>query len=238
LTDTGSTDARSYPGRELEAMDFAENYHAWILEEIRPYLGRNVAEVGAGIGSISKLLLGESIDRLTAFEPSPDLFVSLEKQAATDPRATAVNDYFSSRHSAAPFDSVVYLNVMEHIENDVEEMQNAFTGLKSGGHLLVFVPALQGLYSDFDKRIGHFRRYSRNVLETRANKAGFTHPRIRYFDVAGIIPWYVNFVMLRNTMQSGAVAVYDRVVVPVMKVVEKIVTPPIGKNLLMIARKP
>jgi SAM-dependent methyltransferase len=233
-----NSDARSYPGRELEAMDFAENYHAWILDEIKNYLGRNVAEVGAGIGSISKLLLSEPIEQLTAFEPSPDLFESLRKEASTDARATAVNDYFSPTHPAAPFDSVVYLNVMEHIENDVGEMQNAYAGLKPGGHLLVFVPALQGLYSDFDKRIGHFRRYSKKELLMKAKKAGFTDPKIRYFDVAGIIPWYVNFVMLRNTMQSGAVAVYDRVVVPVMRVVEKIAPPPVGKNLLMVARKP
>ncbi len=219
-------------------MDFAENYHAWILDEIRVSLGRNVAEVGAGIGSISKLLLSEPIGRLTAFEPSPDLFASLEKQVSTDKRATAVNDYFSASHGAAPFDSVVYLNVMEHIENDIGEMRNAFAGLKSGGHLLVFVPALQGLYSEFDKRIGHFRRYSRRELQTKANTAGFTDAKIRYFDVAGIIPWYVNFVLLKNTLQSGAVSVYDKLVVPVMRVVEKIAAPPIGKNLLMIARKP
>jgi phospholipid N-methyltransferase len=219
-------------------MDFAENYHAWILEEIRAYLGKNVAEVGAGMGSISRLLLSEPIERLTAFEPSPDLFASLEKEVASDSRATPVNDYFSAAHAAAPFDSVVYLNVMEHIENDIAEMQNAFAGLKQGGHLLVFVPALQGLYSDFDKRIGHFRRYSREELQSKASSAGFSGAKIRYFDIAGIIPWYVNFVMLRNTMQSGAVAVYDKVVVPIMRVVENIVSPPIGKNLLMIARKP
>ena len=83
-----------YPGKELEAMSFAVNYHRWIIDEFDPYLGETIAEVGAGIGSISKLLLKKRVKRLFAFEPSHNMFPLLEKELRQEERAKAVNDFF------------------------------------------------------------------------------------------------------------------------------------------------
>ena len=232
-----STIAQGYPGKDLEAMSFAVNYHRWIVEEFDPYLGETVAEVGAGMGSVSRLLLERGVTRLVAFEPSHNMYMLLQKALAHDPRASAVNDFFGPSYARQMFDSVVYINVLEHIENDRAELLNSLEALRPQGHLLLFVPALSWLYADLDRQIGHFRRYAKAELVNLVRDVGFTVVKARYFDMAGIAPWYVSFVLLRNTIGRGSVALYDKLVVPMMKRVEGLLAPPIGKNVLLIARR-
>lgn len=232
-----ATDRPQYPGKELEAMSFAVNYHRWILDEFSPWLGESVAEVGAGTGSVSGLILERPIRKLTAFEPSQNMYPLLHEALEGETRASSVNDFFSPKHAQAGFDSIAYINVLEHIEDDRAELAGAFEALKPGGHLLVFVPALSWLYSDFDRQIGHFRRYRKKSLVALAGSVGFDIVKARYFDLAGVIPWYINFVLLRNSIGSGSVSLYDKLVVPAMRRVERVVTPPIGKNVLLVARK-
>jgi len=218
-------------------MSFARNYHRWILSEFFPYLGATVAEVGAGIGNFSALLLETPLTRLIVYEPSPNMFPALSMALAREPRVLAVNDFFGTGEMAN-FDAVVYVNVLEHVEDDHAELARAFDRLRSGGHLLLFVPALSWLYSDLDRRLGHFRRYSRVGLRDLAHASGFAVVKSHYFDFAGILPWYVNFVLLHNELGGRSVALYDRIVVPIMRAIEKRVQPPIGKNVLLVARKP
>jgi SAM-dependent methyltransferase len=229
--------AAHYPGKELEAMSFASNYHRWIVDEIAPYLGETVAEVGAGIGSVSELLLEKPIAHLSAFEPSANMYPQLAERLRGEARAAPINAFFGAREAGKGFHSVAYINVLEHIEDDRAELAHARASLRPGGHLLVFVPALAWLYSDFDRRVGHFRRYSKPQLEAIVAQAGFDLVAARYFDVAGILPWYVNFVLLRRAMAAGSVSLYDRLVVPPMRRLESIAAPPWGKNVLLVARK-
>jgi|SRR5215831_14208491 len=227
-----------YPGRELEAMSCAVNYHRWIIDEFAPYFGETVAEVGAGIGSVSRLILEKPVRRLYAFEPSGNLYPLLARELQSEVRAQAVNDFFNPRSRPEGFDSVAYINVLEHIEDDRAELANALAALRPQGHLLVFVPALAWLYSDFDRQISHFRRYGKKPLAALVRDAGFTVVKARYFDVAGVIPWYINFVVLGNAIGNGSVSLYDKLVVPPMRLLEGALPPPIGKNVLLIGRKP
>ena len=226
-----------YPGKELEAMSFAANYHRWIVDELSPWLAGRVAEVGAGMGSVSALLLERPIERLVAYEPSANMYPHLAAALRGHARAEARNEFFGQR-SDESFDTVAYINVLEHIEDDRAELARAHERISPGGHLLVFVPALAWLYSEFDRGIGHFRRYSRDGLAALARDAGFEVVRARYFDAAGVLPWYINFVLLRRGLGGAGVSLYDRLVVPPMRLVEGAVEPPIGKNVLLVARKP
>jgi len=226
-----------YPGKELEAMSFAVNYHRWIIDKFEPYLGETVAEVGAGTGSASKLLLGKRINRLFAFEPSHNMYPLLEKELRQEERAKAVNDFFGLRYAQVGFDSVVYINVLEHLQDDRAELANALEALQPKGRVLLFVPALSWLYSELDKQIGHFRRYTKKELTCLVSNVGFTLIKARYFDIAGIIPWYVNFVLLRRSIGSESVSLYDKLVVPMMRLIESTVAPPIGKNVILIGKK-
>lgn len=227
----------SYFGRDLEAMSFARNYHGWIVEEFQPYIGGTVAEVGAGTGNFSELLLQHAA-RLVSFEPSSNMYPALRARFAESRNVETVNSPLgaaSDRFGA--FDTVVYVNVLEHIEDDAQELSLAFKALRQGGHLLVFVPALPFLYGELDRNVGHVRRYYKRDLVARAQASGFRVARVRYFDFAGILPWYVAFVLLRRPITGTKVDLYDRFVVPLMRRIERHVTPPIGKNLLLIARK-
>ena len=233
---TGAAPAH-YPGKELEAMASAANYRRWVVDLFAPYLGKDVAEVGAGIGSVSRLLLELPIERLAAFEPSANMFPQLAEAIRGDARARAFHAAYDASQAGRGYDSVLFVNVLEHVEHEREQLAAAHAALRPGGHLLVFVPALGWLYSDFDREVGHFRRYSRDALERVVAHAGFELVDSRWFDVAGIVPWYVHFTVLGRSMGRRSVALYDRLVVPVMRAVEKLAPPAIGKNIALVARR-
>lgn len=231
-----------YPGKDLEAMSFAVNYHKWILDEFRPYLGRKVIEVGAGTGDFSTLLLNEQIDELSLVEPS-EMFDQLSVNIASDKIAVTffknifadvVAQFFGPK---AP-DTIIYINVLEHIEDDAHELSLIYDCLQPGGRALIFVPALPSLYGEFDRQIGHFRRYIKKDLSELARTAGFTVTKAKYFDFVGMIPWFIKYKILKSsTLESGLIKLYDDIAVPVNKVAESLITPPIGKNLLFVLEK-
>lgn len=232
-----------YAGKDLEAMDFAVRYHEWILDLMRPYLGKDLVEVGAGTGSFSQLLLRTGPRSLTLVEPSA-MFESLKVNVKANGSVNIryFHDIFG--HAAdriaaeAPPDSIIYINVLEHIEDDVSELRRACETLVPGGRLFIFVPAMPFLFSEFDKKIGHFRRYRRKELREKLVSAGFEVLMDRWFDAPGILPWALKYRLMRSTtMESGAVQLYDRVVVPIIRPLENMLNPPIGKNLLFIAQR-
>lgn len=226
-----------YFGKDLEAMSFAINYHRWLLAEFLPYIGSSVAEVGAGAGNFSSLILKANIKSLMAFEPSINMYPLLQEALRTDKRAKAINGFFGKEATGECFDSIVYINVLEHIEDDASELAKVRDALTPEGHLLIFVPALPWLYSGLDRQVGHFRRYTKKNLIERVQRAGFSIVKARYFDMAGIVPWFINFTLLNNSISGESVSMYDRLIVPVMRVLEGLVPPPIGKNVLVVARK-
>lgn len=218
-------------------MSFAVNYHKWIVNELEPFLGNTVVEVGAGRGDLSTLLLQTGLKKLFVFEPSSNLFPVLQAKVEGQFRIKAINKFFSSDLVPNTIDSVLYINVLEHIEDDRAELLNAYRALPIGGYLLLFVPALPQLYSEADRVMGHFRRYYKKELIDRVKEVGFEVEKARYFDLAGIIPWYVNFVLLKNSFSVGNVTIYDKVVIPPMRRFEKLFVPFVGKNVLLVARK-
>jgi SAM-dependent methyltransferase len=228
----------SYFGRDLEAMSFAKNYSNWILEKISPFLGRVSAEVGAGTGNFS-ILLSKKLDTLFTLEPSENMFPILKDTISSLSNIKTENSFLSQQTSFSEehLDSIVYINVLEHIENDLDELLLMKKHLKVGGHALIFVPALPFLYSEFDKSLGHFRRYTKDSLTKQIEKSGLKISSIKYFDIAGILPWYIAFTLLKKNMSGSNVSLYDSLVIPPMKVIENIFNPPIGKNLLAIAKK-
>ena len=225
----------NYFGRDLEAMSFAKNYHQWIIDEFKPYLGKSVAEVGAGNGNFSELLMPH-VKNLIAFEPSSNMYPLLKERFVQRTGIQTINSTFADKCSAfeGHLDTIVYVNVLEHIENDEQELATIYKTLKPGGYALIFVPALSFLYSDFDKNLGHFRRYHKKELINLVQHIGFKVKTAKYFDLAGIIPWYIVFVLLKRSMTGEQISIYDKLVVPIIKKIEGAMTPPIGKNLLLI----
>ncbi|MCB9496930.1 MAG: methyltransferase domain-containing protein [Fibrobacteria bacterium] len=232
-------DGPEYFGRDLEAMSFAQRYHEWILDEFGSAIRGEVAEVGAGSGNVSMMLLKEaSVRSLTSFEPSANMFPLLQTRLAHSPRAKAVNSFFgdAEEFKGTKFDTILYLNVLEHVPDDEAELRLVRESLQADGSLLVFVPAGPWLFSEFDRSIGHFRRYTRKDLLRKVENAGFVVDRCIHLDSLGVVPWFLVFVLLRRTLSGGNVALYDRFVVPWLSWLERRVRPWWGKNLLLVAK--
>jgi SAM-dependent methyltransferase len=225
-----------YPGKELEAMTFARNYHDWIVDELSSHLGQVVVEVGAGSGALSRLLLDKGIEKLFAFEPSNKLYIDLRESLGNERRAHLINNILEPELFPPDADSVVYVNVLEHIEDDLNELRKVKNGLRSGGSLLIFVPALPALFSEVDSQMGHFRRYTKQKLLNVVEHSGFQVQSVKYMDFAGVLPWYLNFKLLKRSFSVGSVSLYDRAIIPWMRKVEEVIRPPLGKNLLLIAK--
>jgi SAM-dependent methyltransferase len=231
-----------YAGKDLEAMSFAVNYHRWILSIFEPYLGARVVEVGAGTGSFSELLLERRLESLSLVEPSTAMYQQLCERVAESQNVTTYNDVFENvaeqiRLAERP-DSIIYVNVLEHIADDVHELSVINKTLDAGGRIFIFVPALRWLHGSYDRQINHFRRYTRTELEKKCVTAGFRVIASRYFDLFGVLPWWVKYKVLQsNNMEPGAVRFYDQRVVPIAKVLESTLSPPLGKNVLLIGEK-
>lgn len=231
-----------YEGRDLEAMDFAVKYHTWVLNIFKPYLGKKVLEVGAGSGSFTELIATTKPDSIIAIEPSEEMYPLLEQTARGHKGLIETHKkYFSDVRGEIKkkkVDAAVYINVFEHIEDDEQELKYLYETLPKGAHICIFVPAGPRLMSDFDRSIGHYRRYTKQELIDKAEAAGFTVKLARRFDIAGILPWYLKFTLMKSTkMEPGLAKVYDTFVVPVVSRVEKIGEPPFGKNVILVAEK-
>lgn len=232
-----------YPGKDLEAMSFAVRYYRWLFEELRPFIGQRIVEVGAGTGSFSAMLLETEPEILSLVEPS-EMFYELVKVTG-DGTGTDVHHHQSIFEDVADQikadtspDTIVYVNVLEHIEDDVGELALIYKMLEPGGRCLIFVPAVPALFSEFDRSIGHFRRYAKRDLEQKVRDVGFIVARSKNFDAAGVLPWFVKYRLLRSlTLNERLVSSYDKLIVPIASRLEPRVPVPIGKNVLLVAEK-
>ena len=244
--DLAPAEGFAYPGKELEAMDGARNYHRWILGIFKPFLGRHLVEVGAGLGSFSKLILDQhQCETLALVEPSPDMYGELVGNARRLDTTVQIDTYHGTFPQAAPLikakaapDSIIYVNVLEHIAEDEVELETIRSSLVDGGRAFLFVPALPWLYGAFDERVGHLRRYKKQELEEKLRRTGFKTVVSTYFDLPGVAPWWLKYRLLKSTsMEPGGVKLYDRFIVPTARRLESIISPPIGKNVIVVAEK-
>ena len=229
-----------YEGSDLEALSVLPAYYDWIVGCFYPYLHGHGIEFGAGIGTVAARLRPH-LERLDLVEPSPNLLPRLHDRFAGDGAVSIFGDALEDRIGALPDggrDVAVLVNVLEHIEDDAAALGELRRIVRVGGHVLIFVPALAFLYSAFDRAIGHHRRYHKDDLARRVTDAGLVVVKAHYFDLCGIIPWWlVNTVGGRTAISPGLSGLYGSLVVPVMRRVESAVRPPVGKNIVLVARR-
>ena len=222
----------------LSGLEDATQYRNWLLELAAPHVSGRILEVGAGRGTYSPFLreLGES---LVAVEPAPRGAESVQRQVAGLEHVDVVQGVLDDVDPAHRFDSAVMFNVLEHIDDDRGVLAGIRSRLDSGGRLVVWVPAFPSLLGDFDRRIGHLRRYRRTSLVALAQEAGFEVVDCRYANLPGFFAWWLVVRALGLTPTFGGLAgVYDRWFVRVVRAVERRVRPPFGQSLLLVARVP
>ncbi len=219
----------------LEALDSATNYADWLVDQVSPYLAGRILEVGAGSGTMSQRI--RSFGALTATEPDPGLALLLvDRFRGTDVEVQSGD--LNAVVSRGTFDSVVLINVLEHIEDDRDALRQLFATLENCGTAIVFVPAFEMLFSEFDRQIGHFRRYRRRDLRYKMIDAGFEIEELKYVNLPGWFAWLILARLLGQPPATGRkVQIYDRVAIPLIRFFEDRITPPFGQSVLCIGRK-
>jgi SAM-dependent methyltransferase len=190
----------SYQGSELDLFQHAVNWKRYYARRLRPYITGDVLEVGAGIGATSRFLCGGALRSWTCLEPDAALAARLRTAIDREPLAvptTVRHGTLADLPPAARFDTILYIDVLEHIEDDREELRQSASRLRPGGRIVVLAPAHGWLFSQFDRAIGHYRRYSGSML------ARITPPPLHlaaafYMDSAGMLASLANKLLLRE----------------------------------------
>ncbi|HEV7869565.1 MAG TPA: glycosyltransferase [Chthoniobacteraceae bacterium] len=223
----------------LDALEQAPKFNRWMFEAIEPWLGRSVAELGAGRGNLSQFLRRRGRVLLTDYRA--DYLEALQRRwprqaglefAQVD--LTAPADYEHLR-SFAP-DSVVFLNVLEHLEDDRTVLQNLAQTVPAGCRLIVLVPFSMKLFSEFDRLLGHFRRYEAGELERKVEEAGFFVENQFFFNKVGVFAWYLsNTLGGQKALQPWQLRVYNALT-PLFRILDRVL-PTTGLSTVVIATK-
>jgi SAM-dependent methyltransferase len=223
----------------LDNLDDADNYAGWIFELIEPYLGDEVLEVGAGHGTFTEMLARRA-KRVVASDISERCVGRLRDRFSDEESVEILHGSIDSAAAYGPFDSVILINVLEHIEDDDGALRELVGSLlKPAGRTVLWVPAFPFLFSDFDRRIGHYRRYSVPGLRKQLADAGYEVQDIRYVNTVGAVAWLVLARFLRRTPTTGTpVKIFDKYFVPVLKLTERRWRPPFGQSVLAVAARP
>jgi SAM-dependent methyltransferase len=228
-----------YGGSELGLFAAMENWKTYLSRQIRPFLRGDILEVGAGIGSNIRFLEDGGNGRWVCLEPDADLHRQLLKNIAEADSRRKYDAICGTLATLAgqQFDTIIYIEVLEHIANDREELNEAASHLRNGGRLIVVAPAHQLLFSAFDVAIGHFRRYNRAMVRN-LTPASLQLEQIKYLDCVGMILSAANAFILRQSMPTKAqLGFWDGWMVPLSRLFDRLFLYSVGKTIIAIWRK-
>jgi len=232
---------KQYAADDLETMSEAKRYQAHVFELLRPHIGVSVLEVGCGIGTTS-LRLAEIAERLVCIEPNLNCVSRARAALDGNPKITLrichLEECNRDELVQQRFDTIVCVNVLEHIEDDIRALR-LFRELvaPTGGRVLIFVPAVQAAYGPLDAALGHHRRYSKPTLRRAFEAAGLELETLRYTNPIGLLGWMYNAHVSKTTEHtSGQVRLFERLVAPWALPLDRAVPPPIGLSLFAVGR--
>lgn len=231
--------SQPYIGNELEIFSKATHWKSYFGGILRPFIGGRVLEVGAGIGTNIPFLHNDRVTCWTSLEPDPELVRRIADRIAAGslpPGCRAIAGTIETLAPAAQFDTILYIDVLEHIADDARELADARRHLAPAGHLIVLAPAHPFLFSRFDEAIGHYRRYERIDL-MRLEPPGCRLVSCRMLDSAGFFASLANRVLLAAAIPSQRqVAVWDKVLVPLSRRLDIVLGYRFGKTVVAVWR--
>jgi len=216
----------------------APNYTDWIADLCQPYLGDRVLEVGAGHGDLTARFAHVGA-RVAATDVSERCLGVLERRFADTEHVEVRHLDLFEHDDAGGYDSAVLVNVLEHLPDDVAALEEVRGLVRSGGFVLLYVPAFERLYSPFDRAVGHYRRYDRAHLARTVQLAGLRLIEARYVNQLGALAWWLLAAKLKQVpTEAGKVRLYDRAVVPHLRKVEERYRAEFGQSLFLVAMVP
>ena len=231
----------AYAADDLDVLEEARRYGEHVFGLFRPFIGRRVLEVGAGIGTMSRKLVHDA-DLVVGVEPNPNCRSRLEEAMRGEPKFSLLSCRLEDcdiddlkRHA---LDTVYCVNVLEHIEDDVAALTAFRDVIEPGGHVLIYVPAVQAAYGPMDAELGHHRRYSKRTLSAAFAAAGLHVTQLKYANFVGLIGWMYNSHVTKSRRHSvGQVKLFERFVAPWELPLERLIAPPIGSSLVAVGTK-
>ena len=224
----------------LETLSAADRFNDEVWKRVEPFLGKEILEVGMGIGIFTEKLLSRG--RVFGVEIVPEFVEEARRRLGARPGleylladigGPALPDSLVGR----TFDTIVCMNVLEHIEDDRATLKRFLAILKPGGKLVLVVPAHRWLFNPLDSNDGHFRRYEREELREKLETAGFEVVAQSCFNLFGIAGWFLNgSVLRRKDLPAGQMGLFNKVA-PFLFWFENLVGPPVGLSLLAVGAK-
>lgn len=224
----------------LDLFAQARCWKAYVRSRISRDLVGRVLEVGAGIGGNTECLLHEGVSRWLCLEPDPDLAAKIPARLDSHPLGRRTEVCVGTTEDLAPdeyFDSAVYLDVLEHIEDDQGELERVGDRLSDAGCIVAVSPAHQSLYTDYDAHIGHHRRYDKAMLRD-ITPANLSLERLEYLDAVGALASLANrFLLRQGDVRPAQFFTWDRLMVPLSRAVDPLLGRQLGKSILSVWRK-
>lgn len=223
-----------YPGKELEIFDKAVFWRKYIYFLVRKYLKNGLLEVGAGIGSFTKNYKN-NFTNISLTELDKKNIKKLKKRFKNS--KIKILSKFTSE-IGKKFNTILYMNVLEHIKNDKKEINISLSKLNKKGYLIILVPAHNELYTKFDKEIGHFRRYKINFFKKLKLKNSKII-KLQYLDCLGYFLYYLNKMFYKDEVypSESKIFIWDKFFTPLTFFLDKFLNYKFGKNILCIIKK-
>lgn len=230
-----------YTVRDQERMTAATRYFAWQNRLAGREAGLRIVEVGCGIGNFTATLADRQL--IVALDVEPSCIEKHRQRFRDCPTVQSeVMDVCAPQfHSLAAHraDSVVCLNVLEHIADDFLAISNMASILAPKGKIILIVPAFPALYGPIDEKLGHHRRYGKRDLSALADRGGLEVKTLNYMNSIGLLGWWVNAkVISRQAQSESQILIFDRLIVPVMSRIESLAPPPFGQSIFAVLEKP
>jgi len=229
-----------YPGQELAFFEKAVNWKSYFASVVKPFIGTSVLEVGSGIGATTRLLNDGTAATWILLEPDPAMAELLQEKVTGNTafaNCSVVPQTIATINTNELFDTIIYIDVLEHIENDAAELRKACELLQPGGHLIILSPAYNFLFSAFDKAIGHYRRYTATALK-QIMPVELQKIDLRYLDSVGFFASLANKLFLKQDYPTEKqIFFWDRYIIPASRWTDKIFFHSFGKSILGIWRK-
>jgi len=224
-----------YLGWELYFFDKSKNFRKYQNEFINKNIGNYVAEVGPGNGE-NLLLYKYKAKKIDLFEPSLSLYNNLLKKFKSENNINFYNEIFLVKKNQ--YDTIMYLDVLEHIKNDKEELIKAYRSLKTNGKLIITVPAFEHLYSKFDKDVGHYRRYSKKSFLNLIKHISPNYYKMTYFDSVGYLLSLLSKIFSSNYKKNFVQKInFWNKLIPISKILDKLIFHFFGKSLFIVIVK-
>ncbi len=231
-------DSKEADERTLGRMAHLAHYNSWLWEQISPFVGKRLLEVGAGLGTMTHYLSSREV--VFATDVNPRYLDRLQTTFADRPNVKvhsfdvnrALPEWLITQH----LDTILCLNVLEHVQDDGGALKRFSCLLPAGGRVVLIVPALKKLYGTIDEAIGHFRRYARTEIEEKLRRAGFEIEATKFLNLIGIPGWYLNSHLLKRRSVPGFQARLNNALVPLLRWEQRF-TPPWGISLLAVGKR-